>query len=969
MNIPSFARISSRTRNCVFIFFLFLFFFISSCTHTQTSQSVTKNEITAADIATAALDQHLPQDPQLITGKLDNGLTYYIRKNTEPENRAELRLVINSGSILEDDTQRGLAHFLEHMAFQGTSHFEKQSIVDFMESIGMPFGSGINAATGLDETYYMLVLPTDDKSHIETAFQILRDWATEIKFEPEEIDLERKVVIEEWRLGQGAGSRISKKILPVIFKDSLYAERLPIGKLEQIRNFTREDFLRFYRDWYRPDLMAVIAVGDFDTADIKKLIHEKFDSIPKSENPRERKVYPVPDHDETLFAIAADPEVQETDISVYYKSPKIFDWTAGGYRKTLVENIYNSMLNYRFGELTIKPNPPFMGASSGRVSIIRNEDIYTLGATVQETGIERGLETILTESERVLRHGFTSEELERTKKSYMRSMELAYANRDSRGSSSHASEMSRSFLTGEHIPGIEVEMQLYNRFIPEISLDEVNQVAKTLISDSNRVVVLTAPEKPDLNMPSETALKSILASVPGKDIVPYTPTKVEGELLDSVPSGSNVIEERELEGGITEWKLANGITVALKPTDFVEDQIMFIATSNGGTSLASDENFIPAKTASALVAVGGLGKFNIMDLQKKLTGKAARVTASINEYQEGLSGAASPKDLETMFQLIYLRVTEPRSDETVYNILKTQLQQQLQNKDSNPSTVFQETWNRMVYSNHSRKEPDSLETLEKFDLAKSMEFYKDRFADTGDFVFVFTGSFTLEQMRPFVETYLGALPSTGRKETWKDVGIRGVREGIIKETVYKGKEPKSSTRIGFNGYFPMVDDQREVTCVSISTQILENRLREIIRERMGGTYSIVVRSGIVRIPEGQYLISIDFSSDPERIDELTAAIFDEIKAIKESGPTENEVSDIRTTLIRAHETGMKQNATWLASISASYVRGDNPGAERLLKAPEIINSISKDDIKETFNMYYDFENYLQAALMPEEAEQ
>ena len=967
------SRSVFKTRISISALIIFLFLFIASCaSHTQSKKSsaaldaVPQKVAVVADPATIPLDSELPVDPKIIIGKLDNGISYYIRKNTEPANRADIRLVINSGSILEGERQRGLAHVLEHMAFQGTEHFEKQAITDFMESIGMQMGSGVNAFTGIDDTTYMLQLPTDNENHLETAFLILRDWATGIKFEPEEIESERKVVIEEWRQGQGAQERINQKTLPVLFKDSLYAERIPIGTLESLQNFTRNDLIRFYRDWYRPDLMAVIAVGDFDISVIENLIHKKFESIPAPENPKERKTYTVPVQENTLFAIVTDPEVQMTQVSVYHKFPYDYDWTVGGHRKRIVEGLYNSMLNERFNEISTKPNPPFMRAVSAKGALIRPLGAYMLQAIVQENGIERGLETLLVESERVARYGFTLEELDRQKTAYMRSLDQMYANRNNLPSSARTAEMTRSFLTGESMPGIEYEVALGRRFIQGITLEEINQIGKNWITNSNRVVIVTAPEKHDLTIPTETDLKNILDSAAKKDIEPYKATIVEGQLIDTIPEGSRVTEKRELEGGVLEWKLANGIKVIIKPTDFREDEIAFTAFGPGGTSLASDEDFIPAGTALTFIANSGLGKFNLMDLRKKLTGKVATVIPIISEYEEGLAGSGSPDDLECLFQQIYLRITAPRSDETIYNIIKTQIRQQWQNRDANPATVFNDTWNRLLYADHSRKQPESLEMLDKMDLAKSFEFYKDRFADTGDFIFIFVGNIDTEKIQPLVETYIGALPSTGRNETWKDVGIRITRKGIIKETVHKGKEPKSNTRIGFNGSFPEVTDLFAQTQMNMAANLLQKRLMDVMRELMGGTYSVQVRPTTVVVPEKEYLISIDFTSAPERVDELTGALFNEIKSLKDSGPKDEELADIKQIFLRGYETGLEQNSYWLGRLTASYRIGINPGAENILKQPEAINAVTVESMRDAFRKYYDFENYIQVTLLPEE---
>ena len=572
-SIPITLKISNRIL-AVITFFSLL---ITSCFY---AKPPSLSEL-PQEAFTTELDKQLPMDPKVITGELGNGLHYYIRKNTEPKNRAELRLVINAGSILEDEKQLGLAHFVEHMAFQGTEHFEKQKILEYMKSIGMKIGSGINAFTGQEETYYMLQIPTDDKSNMVTALQILRDWATDITFDPDEIESERKVVIEEWRQGQGAETRIKDKILPSILMGSRYAQRLPIGKLENLQNFRHEDLIRFYKEWYRPDLMAVIAVGDFDCAIMEKHIQEQFNSIPAPENPLKRKAYPVPDHDETLFAIATDPELQKSRVSIYYKSPKNYDLTVGGTRKGLVEDLYIEMLNERFDELSLKPDPPFTGAGSKQVTLVRPLNTYVMQATVPEKGIERGFESLLVESERVARFGFTPGEFNRKKMFIMRRLALLYENRKSLPSSFFAEDLTKGYLTGEFLPGIDFLVALARRFIPEITLEEINQVGRTLISDSNRVIVVTAPEKPDISIPSPDTLKSILGSIGDKDLVPYKDISIDETLLTVIPEGSKVIEEHKMEGGLIEWKLANGIKVILKPTNFKEDEIVFSGFLSG----------------------------------------------------------------------------------------------------------------------------------------------------------------------------------------------------------------------------------------------------------------------------------------------------------------------------------------------------------------------------------------------------
>ncbi len=938
-----------------------LFFFITSCFH---SKLPSLDEL-PQDALTIGLDKPLPMDPKVKAGELDNGLHYYIRKNTEPKNRAELRLVINAGSILEDEKQQGLAHFIEHMAFQGTEQFEKQKILDYMKSIGMKIGSGINAFTGQEQTIFKLQLPTDDVDNLITALRILRDWATGIKFDPEEIESERKIVIEEWRQSQGAKVRVRDEIVPIILKDSMYARRLPIGTLENLQNFRHEDLIRFYRDWYRPDLMAVIAVGDFDTAIMDKLINEQFHSIPIPEKPIEKISFPIPEHDETLYAIAADPELTESRVTIYYKSPKKYDLTVGGTRKGFVEDLYIEMLNARFDELSLRPDPPFTGAGSKQTDLVRPLTTYIMQATVLENGIERGFESMLAESVRIARFGFTPGEFDRKKMFIMRRLALLYENRESLPSSFFTEIITKGYLTGEFLPDIEFLLALARRFMLEITLDEVNQAGRKLVNDSDRVIVVTLPEKPDITIPSLDSLKSILASIGDKDIEPYKDTSIDETLLTVLPKGCKVIEENEIEGGLTEWKLANGIRVILKPTDFKEDEVIFTGFKFGGTSLAGDDDFYSAATAGTVITASGLGEFNFDKLQKKLSNKVVNTTTQITDYMETVSGIGSSADLETLFQLIYMRITAPRADKAVYKIIEKQMEEQITNRLANPRVVFNDTFLRLLNSNHPRKEPLSLKMIDKMDLEKSLAFYKERFEDAGDFIFIFVGSFDSEQMRPLVETYIGALPGTGRNETWKDVGIRTTPRGIIKETVRRGLEPISTTRIAFTGDFIGIYDIYERGRFKTAIPILQNRLRNLLRESMGGTYSVKVDRVLTWLPVGNYMTVIEFSSDPERADELAKAIFSEIRSLKESGPTEGEVADAKQELLREYETGLEQNKYWLESLYTFFAAGVHEDASQILLYPDSIKAVTAESMQDTFQKYYDFENYIQVSLLPE----
>jgi len=725
----------------------------------------------ATTAATIGIEDPIPIDAQVRVGQLENGLRFYIRENDEPENRAELRLVVNAGSILENEDQQGLAHFLEHMAFNGTAHFEKQELVEYMESIGMRMGMGLNASTSFDETIYILRVPTDSLEILETAFLILEDWAHGLSFDPEEIDRERGVIVEEWRLGQGAGARMIDAQYPILFKDSRYAQRLPIGQMEVVENFDPELLKEFYGDWYRPDLMAVIAVGDFEGNHVESLIEGHFSELTPPERLRPRQAYEVPDHEETLFAIATDEEATGSSVGIYFKQPLQTQGTVKAYRQEIVEGFFNSMLNQRLSELRQEADPPFLSAGSSQGRLNRVKGAYILGSSVEDGGIPLGLETILTEGERVAQHGFTEAELERVKTTALRSMERSYEGRGTRSSSSFVGGYINHFLHGSQIADMGFRYELYQRFVPEITLEEVNRLAREWITAGNRVVMVNAPEKEGLHTPTEEELSAVFEAVNAEALEPYTETVGDEPLLPALPEPGSILSERMVDTvGVTEWDLSNGVRVALKPTDFRDDQILFRAFSPGGTSLVEDEDFIPVSSAGSIVNGSGLGSFNPIDLRKKLTGKVAGASASLSSLEEGLSGSASPQDLETMFQLIYLRFTAPRVDSTLLLSNQARTLAALENLRASPAAVFADTLQVTLTQNHPRAPLLSKELVMATDLDACLDLYEDRFADASDFTFIFAGDFELKTMRPFVERYIASLPNLGRVESWRDVG-------------------------------------------------------------------------------------------------------------------------------------------------------------------------------------------------------
>jgi zinc protease len=916
-------------------------------------------------VQTVSLDQTLPVDSQITLGKFDNGLRYYIRVNTKPENRAELRLVVNAGSVLEDDDQRGLAHFVEHMSFNGTKHFAKQELVKFMESIGMRFGPSLNAYTSFDETVYMLQIPMDKPDVMKTAFLILEDWAHNLTFDPAEIDKERGVIVEEWRLRRGASARMQDKQFPILLKGSRYAERLPIGEKQIIESFKHETLERYYTDWYRPDLMAVIAVGDFDKSVVESLIKQHFASLPAASTPRLRPTYDVPDHPETLYAIATDKEATTTSVAVYNKLPLLDPTTVGAYRQKIVEQLYTGMLNRRFSELAQKPDPPFLNAMSGRGLFVRSKEASILNALVKEGGIERGLEALFTESERIARFGFTPTELERQKRDALRSFERLNAEKDKQESQLFASEYIRNFTQREPIPGIAYEYELNKRFLPEITLDEINKLGKAWTGDRSRVVMVSTPQKEGLSVPDELKLAAVIKTAAGKEIKPYVDTVGDQPLLDKLPEPGKIIKTGMKEAfGITEWELSNGVKVVFKPTNYKQDEIVFRALSPGGTSLASDKDYIPASTASQVIAGGGLGKFNAIELRKVLSGKVASARPYISETEEGLSGSASPKDLETMFQLIYLTFTEPRADATIFGVLTAQMKALLANMKASPEMAFGETLQTTLYQNHYRARPMTPEIVDEMNLEKSFAFYRDRFADASDFTFIFVGNIDLEAMKPLVEKYLGALPSIHRNETWKNVGINPVK-GVVQKTVKKGIEPKSQAAIVFTG--PFRYDRPQQTAIRALSLVLDTKLRETLREELSGTYGVSVMASYTKIPDEKYSFMINFGCNPARTDELIKAIFREIENLKTNGPSEKQVNDTREALLREYETSMKQNNYLLTQIYSGYQLHED--LKYLFDLPEYLKTLSAAMIHEAARTYLNTGNYVQVTLFPEKEQE
>jgi zinc protease len=914
-----------------------------------------------ADVLNATLGQNVPVDPLITVGTLPNGLRYYVRANKQPQARAELRLVVNAGSLLEDEDQRGLAHFVEHMSFNGTAHFPGQAVVAFMQSLGMRFGAHVNANTSFDETVYELQIPTDNPAVIDRSLLILEDWAHNVTFDPVEIDKERGVILEEWRLGLGADERIRNAQFPLMLKGSRYADRLPIGKPEIIQNVNHDRLKQFYTDWYRPDLMAVIAVGDFDKAAVEAQIKEHFTSIPSARAPKKRPAFTVPEQPGTTYSVMTDPEATGTRVSVMGKMAARSQATIASYRQQMVERLFSSMLSDRFEEIAQKPDAPFLAAATERGLFVNAEESTTLAAAVPQGGVEHGLAALFTELERVVRFGFTATELTRAKLNLQRALERAVIEKDKDPSAPLADEFIRNFTQGEPIPGIVYEFGLNQRFLPEITLVEVNTVAKQWVPNRNRLVLVSAPEKDRPSLPTETKLAGIIKSATSTALTAYVDTVSTQPLLPKSPAPGSIVQATTREAqGITEWQLSNGARVVLKPTAFKEDQILMRAVSPGGTSLAADQDFVSAETADRVIAQSGLGNLRATDLNKMLAGATVSVRPDIGETEEGVRGMSSRKDLETMLQLIYLTFTAPRADPVAFRVLTEQWKMDLANREALPETAYSEALTAALSQGHPRAQPMTAARVDQMNLDKSLAFYKDRFADASDFIFVFVGSFDIQTMKPLVERYLASLPALNRHEAPKDVGPHPPA-GIVKKNVVRGIEPKSEVSIVFTG--PIEDDEPHRVVVRAMAETLSGNLHATLREDLGGTYGVTVEPSFTKLPIPEYQVTVSFACDPARTDSLTKAAFDVIEEFRRRGPGLGQVADAREALIRDFETNSQRNEYLLNRLVFKYEYGED--VNDVFDMRPYYDKLTVPVLRDAARTYLDMNRYVEVTLLPE----
>jgi len=929
------------------------------------AQAPTGRETSAESVASYALSDGMPVDPEVLVGGLPNGLRFYVRPNGKPARQAELRLVVKAGSVLEDEDQRGLAHFVEHMQFEGSRHFPDRSLTDFLGSLGLSIGADANAETSFDDTQYTLRVPTDSPGALDAALTVLEDFAGGANFEPAGIDRQRPIVLAEWRRSLGAGQRTEEKMRGVELEGSRYVDRPPIGTPAVIESARREQLVRFYRDWYRPDLMAIIVVGDVDRNAVAAMIRQHFSSLVNPEPERRRPAFDVPEHAATRYTVVTDTESPATVVRVSNLRPARNQGSVGGYRAIMLDQLFSQMLGDRLDELSQKANPPFLRAGAGRglFPAPRTRDEAIMQALVSNEGVSRGLDALVTELQRVARFGFTATELDRAKQANMAGSERVAQESPDRESSSRADEYTRNFFEDEALPTIWQELAFHRRLLPGVTLAEMNALAADWFPEQNRLVVVSAPESARAVLPGESQLAAVVAAASTKRLEAYVDAGAGKTLMDAPPARGSVVKTTAVEGtAITVWTLSNGATVVLRPTTLKADQILFRAVAPGGTSLASDVDFPSARVADDVIPAGGVGTVSAVVLDKLLSSKALAVRPYISEIREGMEGGSAPQDLEMMFQLLYMRFTQPRADPSAFAAMKAQTLALLANQMASPDAVYGRALDAVFNENNPRRQPESPETVAKWNLDASLAFYKARFADASNFTFIFVGSFTPEALKPLVETYLASLPATHKKETWRDPGI-APPAGVIKKTVEKGIAPKSQVSIVFSGAFEYGDASR--LALRTAVMLLQSRLNDAIREELGATYSIEATSNVVRFPKPEYRVRIEWTCDPARVDSVVQRVFQEVAAARNTALTRDQMARVRDILLRELDQRSQENGYLLNELARLHEDGDAANLATVTQEPAAIAALSAEAVQRSAMRYLDTANYVQVTLMPE----
>jgi zinc protease len=914
------------------------------------------------DASTAPAGASLPVDTEFAVGTLQNGMRYYVRTNHRPEKRAELRLVVKAGSVMEDDDQRGFAHLLEHMAFNGSTHFAKSELVSYLESIGMNSGEDLNATTAHEQTIYSLTIPTDAPEALERGLLIIEDWVHGITLDQKAIDEERGVVLAERRARLGAGFRIGVHTDSVLLGGSRYLDRNPLGVPSQLETAQREDLLRFYSDWYRPDRMAVVVVGDVDSRVVERMIRRRLGAIPAaSSEPRPLPDLTNPQNDAPLVSVVRDPEFSGWNVQLLRKyQPEPVNSEARA-RADLVEALYTRILDRRLRDVARHPDAPFVGASTGVSDFLDGLKLQTvINVNAREGRLESGFRGALTEVERIAQHGITDAELDEERRTLERQIAQARLTRDAITSASYAAAAVGNFVNGNALLATDAVVERNLKVLASITRDDVSALARQWHDPRNLILIAVLPEKEGVAAPDSGALLAVLDSVSHASVSPYQARVVDAPLIEELPVPGRIVKERTIAGvGITEWTLSNGARVLVKPTDFNPDQVLFTGYGWGGMSRVARTELPDAQLASALPAISGLGTHGSAELQREIAGKLVTVGMKIDRFTQGINGSASARDLETLLQLVYLHFTAPRIDSAAVRTWRQQLRSSLGGRSAIPDAQFGDTLSALLTQRAPRAAPLRAAQVDSIDAERALAIYRDRFADASDFTFVLVGKVDLQSLRPLVARYLGSLPSLHRENGWVDHGIRSP-EGVVDEVFRFGAEPRGRTAIVFSG--PFNDTIDGSASLNAMATVLRLRLRDRLREQLGGTYTVNVQSGTQSLPESSYRISVEFDSAPERVEEMVRAVFDEVAKLRDSGPTVLEVQKVREESLRQLDLAWKDNGFWLQRI-VDYTLMERP-LEEIAAFDAPFRSLGAKQIHAMARKYLDVHRYVRVTRLP-----
>ena len=916
--------------------------------------------------ASSSVYEKLPVDPSVRIGKLKNGLTYYIRHNENPDNLVNFYIAQKVGSIQEEEHQRGLAHFLEHMCFNGTEHFPGKSLINYLERIGVKFGADLNAYTSIDETVYNINnVPVNVEGAIDSCLWILHDWADGLTLAGEEIDKERGVIHEEWRGRNTVMMRMQERMLADIFPGNKYGTRLPIGTMEVVDNFPHQALRDYYEKWYRPDLQGIVIVGDIDVDKVEKKLKKIFKKIKSAKNPAERIYYPVEDNKEMIFSQQMDKEQQNYMLQLMYKhdvAPRDQRNTKEYIRQETVKAFATRMLNSRFSEIMSKENPPFMRAGVGcsGFGVTQTKEAFMVSLQCKPEQVNEAIPMVFTEVERARRYGFTESELKRMKEYMLASNESWYAEREKRTNDYHVQNCIRHFLDEVSLMAPEVEYNLTKEIVNSITLEEVNAVLVSMHREDNRVVVSFAPEREGVTYPGKEDIEKLLAMVGNARIAPYEDNSVDAPLLAVIPEGGKVVKSEEGKWGSTVWTLSNGIKVVVKPTDFQADRITLSGSRVGGTNRYPDSERANLGMFSALSSVGGYGEFDATQLGKKLSGSTASANVGTTPLYDVISGGCSPKDAEEMFQLMYLKYTSPRKDEKAFNSYVTRVRNNLKDRNLNPNTALSDTLVVALYGNHPRVKPFVAEEVDLVNYDRVLEIYKERTSDATGYVFVIVGNVDLETIKPLVERYIGALPCSGKAEEIVKTTVE-TRTGVYRNNFKQKMEtPTGTENIIYTGKIDPTYKNR--ITMSFLNQVLNIVYTEEVREKEGGTYGVGVRGSITKLPEGEYSLMVNFKMAPERREELAAIIVREFEKLAAQGPVAEHVEKVRSYMLKSFEESQKKNGAWMNWLSNYYFEGEDTytGYEELIKG------ITADDISALAKYILDQGHFIEVSMTPAE---